>query len=64
MCIRDSFSPELIILGGGVSRKFDRFAKHVLAKVPSGTDVVPATLQNQAGIVGAAMITQKKSVAE
>ena len=58
------FSPELIILGGGVSRKFDRFAKHVLAKVPSGTDVVPATLQNQAGIVGAAMITQKKSVAE
>ena len=58
------FSPELIILGGGVSRKFDRFAEHVLAEVPSGTDVMPAVLQNQAGIVGAAMSTQKHPVTE
>ena len=58
------FSPELIILGGGVSRKFDRFGEHVRAEVPAGTDVVPATLQNQAGIVGAAMTTQKTAAKE
>ena len=43
----------LIILGGGVSKKTDRFLPHV--KI--GTPVVPAVLQNNAGIVGAAMAT-------
>ncbi|MET9432245.1 MULTISPECIES: polyphosphate--glucose phosphotransferase [unclassified Streptomyces] len=46
------FSPELFILGGGVSRKAEKFLpliKHVRA------EVVPAQLQNNAGIVGAAM---------
>jgi polyphosphate glucokinase len=46
-------SPDLIILGGGVSKKADRFLPYV--KV--GTPVVPAVLQNNAGIVGAAMAT-------
>ncbi|WP_406313172.1 ROK family protein [Streptosporangium sp. NBC_01639] len=45
------FSPSLIILGGGVSKKADKF----LPKVEVRTPVVPATLQNEAGIVGAAM---------
>ncbi|GAA4219716.1 polyphosphate glucokinase [Streptosporangium album] len=45
------FSPSLIILGGGVSKKSDKF----LPKVEVRTHVVPATLQNEAGIVGAAM---------
>jgi polyphosphate glucokinase len=45
--------PDLIILGGGVSKKTDRFLPHV--KI--GTPVVPAVLQNNAGIVGAAMAT-------
>lgn len=58
------FSPELIILGGGVSRKFDKFAEYVRAEVPGDTEVVPAALQNQAGIVGAAMITQRTSFTE
>ncbi len=58
------FSPELFILGGGVSRKFDRFAEHVRAEIPAGTDVVAASLQNRAGIVGAAMSTQKTGVTE
>ena len=44
-------SPDLIVLGGGVSKKADRFLPYV--KV--GTPVVPAVLQNNAGIVGAAM---------
>ncbi|MEU3406675.1 polyphosphate--glucose phosphotransferase [Streptomyces sp. NPDC006670] len=46
------FSPDLFILGGGVSRKPEKFVpllKNVRARI------VPAKLQNNAGIVGAAM---------
>jgi polyphosphate glucokinase len=46
-------NPDLIVLGGGVSKKADRF----LPNVKVGTPVVPAVLQNNAGIVGAAMAT-------
>jgi polyphosphate glucokinase len=45
--------PDLIIIGGGVSKKADRFLPHVRL----GTPVVPALLQNNAGIVGAALAT-------
>lgn len=45
------FSPDLIVVGGGVSRKFDKFS-HVL---DTRCEVVAAGLRNQAGIVGAAM---------
>ncbi|MFE3454794.1 polyphosphate--glucose phosphotransferase [Nonomuraea sp. NPDC059194] len=45
------FSPSLIILGGGVSKKADRF----LPQVKIDTPVVPAALQNEAGIIGAAL---------
>ncbi|GAB2589871.1 ROK family protein [Streptomyces capparidis] len=46
------FSPDLFIIGGGVSRKADRFLPLIEGvRAP----VVPATLQNNAGIVGAAM---------
>ena len=43
--------PGLIIIGGGISRKSDKF----LPKLTLHARVVPATLQNDAGIVGAAM---------
>ncbi|MER5742117.1 polyphosphate--glucose phosphotransferase [Streptomyces sp. NPDC002225] len=46
------FSPDLFIIGGGVSRKAAKFLpliEHVRA------EMVPAELQNNAGIVGAAM---------
>lgn len=46
------FSPDLFILGGGVSRKPEKFVpllKNIRAQI------VPAKLQNNAGIVGAAM---------
>ncbi len=46
------FSPSLIVIGGGVSKKADKF----LPMVKVRTRVVPATLQNEAGIVGAAMV--------
>jgi polyphosphate glucokinase len=44
--------PSLFIIGGGISRKADRFIP-LLTSVRSR--IVPATLQNDAGIVGAAM---------
>ena len=43
--------PNLIIIGGGVSRKSEKFLPHVRAR----TEVVPAQLLNDAGIVGAAL---------
>lgn len=49
------FSPALIIVGGGVSRKHDKF----LPLIDLDTPVVPAQLLNQAGIVGAAMAAAK-----
>ena len=42
--------PDLIIIGGGVSKKHDRF----LPLLSVDTEIVPAMLRNQAGIVGAA----------
>lgn len=46
------FSPELFIIGGGVSRKADKFLP-LIKKIRA--EIVPAELQNNAGIVGAAM---------
>jgi len=43
--------PELIILGGGISKKSDKYLKHLKTKA----EIVPAKLRNEAGIIGAAM---------
>jgi polyphosphate glucokinase len=45
------FSPGTFILGGGVSKKHEKFIPHLTVE----TSVVPAQLRNEAGIVGAAM---------
>ncbi len=45
------FWPELIILGGGGSKKFEKFAPYLTLDCP----IVPATMRNQAGIIGAAL---------
>jgi polyphosphate glucokinase len=45
------FYPDLIILGGGVSKDAGRFMPLLTAR----SRVVPATLRNEAGIVGAAL---------
>jgi len=42
--------PDLIILGGGVSKYFDKFEKEIKIETP----VKPAILGNHAGIIGAA----------
>jgi polyphosphate glucokinase len=44
------FSPSLIILGGGASKKWDQFAHFLNAEA----EIRPASLRNQAGIIGAA----------
>lgn len=46
------FSPDLFILGGGISRKHERFVPELRLRTP----VFPAALRNQAGIVGAALV--------
>ncbi|MEU0397234.1 polyphosphate--glucose phosphotransferase [Streptomyces sp. NPDC006208] len=46
------FSPELFVIGGGVSRKADKFLPLIEGV---RAEIVPAELQNNAGIVGAAM---------
>ena len=50
-------SPNLIMLGGGVSKKFENFKK----KIKIETEVVPAELKNEAGIIGAAAYGYLKS---
>ena len=45
------FWPDLFIIGGGVSKKPQKFIDALTTRTP----VVPAELQNEAGIVGAAM---------
>jgi polyphosphate glucokinase len=46
--------PELFILGGGSSNKFENFSPYITVKA----DVQPAQLLNEAGIVGAALAAQ------
>ena len=45
------FSPDKIIIGGGISKKYEKYSKYFNPKIP----VVGASLQNNAGIIGAAM---------
>ncbi|MEU8982791.1 polyphosphate--glucose phosphotransferase [Streptomyces sp. NPDC048309] len=52
------FSPELFIIGGGVSRKADKFLP-LIQDIKA--EIVPAQLQNNAGIVGAAMRAAKSA---
>jgi polyphosphate glucokinase len=46
------FSPELFIVGGGVSKSYDKF----LPLLDLRTPIVPAQLFNKAGIMGAARL--------
>ncbi|NDK89417.1 ROK family protein [Gordonia desulfuricans] len=49
------FWPKLFIAGGGISRKSDKW----IPLLTNTTPVVPATLRNTAGIVGAAMAVEQ-----
>ena len=50
------FWPNLIILGGGVSKNADKFIPRLTVR----PRVVPATLRNDAGIIGAAMVAAER----
>ncbi|MBT2469255.1 ROK family protein [Streptomyces sp. ISL-66] len=52
------FSPDLFIIGGGVSRKPEKFLPLIEGV---RAEIVPAKLQNNAGIVGAAMAAHAAS---
>jgi len=47
-------SPNLIILGGGSSKRFSEFSQYLTVRA----EIVPAQLLNDAGIVGAALAAQ------
>ncbi len=52
LCYLESLlSPDLYILGGGISRRHEKF----LPFLSSATRAVPAEMRNEAGIVGAAL---------
>ena len=48
------FWPDLVIVGGGVSRKFSKFSPLITTQAP----VVAASFLNQAGLVGAALFAE------
>lgn len=45
------FTPDLFIIGGGVSKQYQKFFPYICCQ----TQIAPARLRNRAGIVGAAM---------
>ncbi|MCB1823885.1 MAG: ROK family protein [Candidatus Competibacteraceae bacterium] len=48
------FWPDLIVLGGGASKKLHKFAARITVQAP----VVPACFLNQAGMIGAALFAE------
>ncbi len=52
--------PDLIVLGGGISKKLEKFSPLITTKAP----VVAAGFLNQAGIVGAALFADEEMLRE
>lgn len=50
------FWPDLIIIGGGVSKNEEKYKQYLTVKAK----VIPAELQNNAGIIGAAVAAKKR----
>ncbi len=48
------FWPDLIILGGGASKKMDKFAQYLTVEAK----IVPAATLNEAGMIGAALAAE------
>jgi polyphosphate glucokinase len=51
------FSPDLFIIGGGISKDSEKFFKHLETKTE--VVVVPALMRNEAGIIGAAYLAHE-----
>jgi polyphosphate glucokinase len=58
--LEDLLWPDLIILGGGVSKNPERFLPYLTVQA----EVVPAQFQNEAGIVGAALAASRGTQGE
>ncbi len=50
------FSPDLFVVGGGVSKESDKFLPKLKLRAP----IVPAALRNRAGIIGAAVLAAEQ----
>jgi polyphosphate glucokinase len=50
------YSPNLVVLGGGISKRYDGFKDYLMADV----NVKVAEFKNNAGIIGAAMYARRK----
>ncbi len=53
-------SPDLIVVGGGVSKSWEKFLPLLHLRAP----IVPAALRNRAGIVGAAWLASQEEPQE
>jgi polyphosphate glucokinase len=53
--VENTFNPDLIIIGGGVSKKMDKFESYIDIQTP----IKAAELKNNAGIIGAAIFAKK-----
>ncbi|MDR6938895.1 polyphosphate--glucose phosphotransferase [Arcanobacterium hippocoleae] len=51
------FSPDLFIVGGGISKKYKKY----VPLIDTRAQIVPAELRNSAGIVGAALLAYQES---
>ncbi len=54
------FSPELFVVGGGASKSAAKW----LPKITIDTPIVPATMANNAGIIGAALVARHVDAAD
>jgi len=53
--VEKTFNPDLIIIGGGVSKKMEKFEKYIDLQTP----IKGAELKNNAGIIGASIFAQR-----
>lgn len=49
-------NPDLFIIGGGISKKYDKFRDHLTVNIP----LKPAHFRNNAGIIGAAILASRQ----
>jgi polyphosphate glucokinase len=57
--VERALSPDLFVIGGGVSKHAERFVPLIDVDTP----IVPATLRNSAGIIGAALFAHEPRAA-
>lgn len=50
------FTPDLMVIGGGLTKHWERFSDRLDSRLP----VVPAQMGNDAGIVGAALLVSRR----